>query len=85
MSQNWNYRQQLIKNADDIIHLNQAVFCEEQPTFKKETSSTDTPFLYASCTDKAMPGGYENSDTKHTFLTEQQKKSSMIAPEIHLK
>jgi hypothetical protein len=85
MSKNWNYRQELIKNADNIIHLNQSALCEEQPTFKKETSSSNTPFLYTSCTDKAMPVGYENSDMKQSFLMKQQKKCTMISPEIHLK
>lgn len=85
MSNNWNYRQQLIKNADNIIQLNQSSLCIEQQTFDNRPGNTHTPFLYSSCVDKSTPVGYENSDMKQSFLIEYQKKCTMIAPEIHLK
>lgn len=68
MSANWNYRQQLIKNADEIIKLNQSVKCIEQPAFTKTTDSTTNPFLYSSCVDNTKPIGYQTSDIKEQFL-----------------
>ena len=84
MSANWNYRQQLTKNADSIIKLNQTINCIEQPTYKKTTHSTNTPFLYTSCVDNAKPLGYQNSNMKQQFLEKRQHQCTMMAPEIHL-
>jgi hypothetical protein len=85
MSANWSYRQNLIKNADKIIKLNQSCACTEVPVFPQNTKSSDTPFLYTSCTQTVKPIGYENSDLKEMFLSKQQFQCNMIAPEIHYK
>lgn len=85
MSANWKYRQQLIKNADEIIKLNQTFKCSEQPTFSKTTDSTTTPFLYTSCVDNTKPIGYQTSNMKEQFLQRREKQCTMMAPEIHLK
>jgi hypothetical protein len=88
MSANWNYRQQLIKNADTIIATQQTKECLEHPMFFNKESkqhSSNTPFLYTSCIDNTHPFGYQNSDMKELFLEKTQLKCKMIAPEIHLK
>jgi hypothetical protein len=82
MSANWKYRQSLIKNADEIIKLNQSVGCIEQPTFSKTTHSTNTPYLYTSCVDRAEPPGYETSNLKKIYLDKQIVQCTMIAPEF---
>jgi len=82
MSANWKYRQSLIKNADKIIQLNQTVRCSETPTFPQTTHSTNTPYLYTSCVDRAQPPGYENSNLKEAYLKEQKIQCTMIAPEF---
>ena len=56
MSANWKYRQNLIKNADNIIQLKQSIECVDQPIYPK-SSSNNTPFLYTSCTEKTQPMG----------------------------
>ncbi len=82
MSANWKYRQSLIKNADKIIQLNQSIECNQQPLFEKTTHSTNTPYLYTSCVDRAQPQGYETSNMKKVFLEKQMVKCTMIAPEL---
>ncbi len=84
MSATWKYRQDLIKNADEIIKLNQTFRCTEQPSYPKTTHSTNTPYLYTSCVDRAMPPGYENSNMKEHYLAQQKLKCTMIAPEFHI-
>tara|TARA_B110000858_G_scaffold198536_1_gene266437 strand:+ start:9095 stop:9346 length:252 start_codon:yes stop_codon:yes gene_type:complete len=82
MSANWKYRQSLTKNADEIIKFNQTFTCSEQPDFPKTTHSTNTPYLYTSCVDRAQPPGYETSNMKKVFLEQQMVKCTMIAPEF---
>lgn len=83
-SLNWNYRQQLTQNADQIIRLNQSILCVEQPSYQNTTKSSNTPFLYKSCVDNAKPIGYENSNMKESFLVKREKQCTIIAPEFHI-
>ena len=82
MSANWKYRQYLIKNADSIIKNDQVSQCSDVPSFPKTTHSTNTPYLYTSCVDRAKPPGYENSNLKSVYLEKQRLKCTMIAPEL---
>ena len=82
MSANWKYIQSLIKNADSIIKQDQVSQCSEVPVFLKTTHSTNTPYLYTSCVDRAEPPGYENSNLKSIYLAQQRLKCTMIAPEL---
>ena len=66
----------------EIIKLNQSVGCIEQPTFSKTTHSTNTPYLYTSCVDRAEPPGYETSNLKKIYLDKQIVQCTMIAPEF---
>lgn len=84
MSANWKYRQYLTANADAIITENQTFKCTEQPTYPKTTHSTNTPFLYSSCVDRAQPVGYENSNLKEQYLEKKRTMCTMIAPEMKI-
>ena len=82
MSANWKYRQSLIKNADCIIKHDQVSQCSEVPTFPKTTHSTNTPYLYTSCVDRAEPLVVENGIAKKLLLAQLKMKCLMIAPEL---
>ena len=81
---NYEYRQYLTKNADQIIKQNQAKACGgccacwEQ--YKKIPFTPTIRYLYKSCTDKKQPYGYENSDLKNLYLSRFALQSQMIAP-----
>lgn len=83
MSANWNYRQQLIKNADSIIEVNQNKLCVTQPFFSNK-SFPKNPFLYTSVNDKSEPFGYENSDLKQYYLHKKGKEYNSFSPEIYI-
>lgn len=82
---NWDYRQYLVKNAEDIMQQNAVEACgsccscppvygDDQPTPK------GTPFLYQSCLEETQPYGYETSDMKELYLSEYQLQARMSAP-----
>lgn len=82
---NWNYRQYLINNADDIIKSNQLEACDNScycPSLQTGGSTSNTPFLYKSCVDKSQPFGYENSDLKNIYLSSTELQSRMVSPSI---
>ena len=73
---NWEYRNYLMKNADNIIKLNQIEGCNNCgccPTYNSK-QQPNTPYLYASCLSKDQPFGYENSDLKQLYLSREQLK-----------
>jgi|TARA_B110000858_G_C17722585_1_gene436007 hypothetical protein len=51
-------------------------------TMNKEKVADAQPFLYKSCTDGSQPYGYETSDLKNLYLSEQQLQSRMVTPVI---
>lgn len=82
---NWQYRQYLTKNADDIIKSNQLEACDNCcycPSIRSGDAVPNTPFLYNSCMEKSQPYGYEDSDLKNMYLSRQQLESRMVAPII---
>lgn len=85
MSINWNYRQNLIKNADNLIRLKQSIECVEQPTFATSTKVSDKPYLYKSPQDMTLSNGSTMNKTKADFLQKNDIKSRKLAPEIKLK
>jgi hypothetical protein len=82
---NNDYRKYLTNNADNIIKYNQLSACDEccstLQTFNND-NTTHTPFLYKSCLDDSKPFGYETSDLKEVYLTEQQLQSRTVTPVI---
>ena len=79
---NWQYRNYLVQNADQIIKLNQQEACSDCGCCNVSQSerSNNSPFSYKSCLDNSMPFGYENSDLKNVYLTSKQLQCRMNAP-----
>lgn len=91
---NWDYRQYLSKNAEQIMNYNQNEACNEfcacpakynDPSLtplgeKMLQNRNEGPFLYKSSSDKSMPFGYENSNLKNLYLKNHELQSRMIAP-----
>lgn len=86
---NNEYRQYLINNADKIIKYNQMQSCDEccsslalygNYNTQNYLGSTNSPYLYKSCTDKSVPFGYETSDLKNVYLSRQELQKNMNVP-----
>ena len=52
----------------------------EVHTATENTTPQTTPFLYKSCVEDTMPYGYQNSDLKNIYLSENQLQSRMVTP-----
>ena len=83
---NWEYRQYLTKNADQIMRTNQLAACNQccacPARYGADRPATGTPFLYSSCTETAKPFGYENSDLKDAYLSSYQLNCRLTAPSL---
>jgi hypothetical protein len=84
---NWNYRQNLQKNANNIMKYNSMSSINESGnnpyTVKNTDSIQKTPHLYKSIHDNNNPlYGFNNSDLKQNYMTKQKIHSRMIAPTI---
>lgn len=81
---NWDYRQFLTKNAEQIMKQNSVEACDQCCTcparYGNVQPQTNTPFLYKSCTQSTQPFGYENSDLKNLYLNEYQLQCRLSAP-----
>lgn len=49
-------------------------------TTTTNTTSKTTPYLYKSCDDGTVPYGYETSDLKNIYLSENMLQSRMVTP-----
>ena len=83
---NWQYRQYLTNNADNIIKYNQLAACDQccscPAKYGDGKEVSNSPFLYKSCTESTQPYGYENSDLKNLYLDEYQLQCRLITPVI---
>jgi len=83
---NWQYRAYLTQNADDIIKHNQLSACNQCCTcparYGGKQPTTNTPYLYKSCTENTQPYGYENSDLKKEYLSRYQLQCRMVTPVV---
>ena len=91
---NWQYRNYLVNNAEKIIKHNQQEACDECCScpakysdqsltpieVRQLNNSSNTPFLYSSCSDKSTPYGYETSNLKNIYLQDHELQARMIAP-----
>lgn len=80
---NSDYRRYLINNADKIIEYNQLQSCDQCcacPTVYGAQQNAGSPYLYKSCSDSAVPFGYETSDLKNEYLSRQQLSARMNVP-----
>ena len=72
---NADYRAFLTKNADNIIKQNQLIACGgccNCLKTRQTTKTSNSPYLYRSCTDSTQPYGYETSDLKEMYLSREQ-------------
>lgn len=95
---NWQYRRFLTNNADEIIKKNQEAACGQNGScpsryhsvqnsrdgsrLVEDTTSKTTPYLYKSCESNKKPHGFETSNQKNLYLTEQQLQARMSIPTL---
>lgn len=84
---NWDYRQYLQKNANDIMKYNHMESIRSSGNtsniYSAYNSSTNSPFVFGSTHDKNRPAvGYENSDLKQIYLSREQLNARLVSPSI---
>jgi hypothetical protein len=84
---NWNYRQYMQKNANQIMKYNtmQSIYSSgNNPyTLLNNETTNNTPYLYKSLHDTNNPPvGFSNSDLKRDYMLKEQMKTRMVAPSI---
>lgn len=82
---NWNYRQFMIANGNEIMKMNSDEACTAlglPPHIKSDaTPSTNVPFLYKSTFDTSKPGyGYSSSDLKNPYMSRVELQARLISP-----
>tara|TARA_Y100000780_G_C13690713_1_gene419452 strand:+ start:4454 stop:4879 length:426 start_codon:yes stop_codon:yes gene_type:complete len=79
---NFQYRQFLINNSQDIINSNMTSACDDigARSYPGTNATPENRYLYKSINDNYTPYGYENSDLKNMYLSKQQLQSRMVAP-----
>jgi hypothetical protein len=79
---NYQYRQYLINNADNLIQKDQvdacAACCGCLQNFHSRPNSQK--YLFKSCSDHKTPFGYETSDLKNMYLSSQVLQERLVAP-----
>jgi hypothetical protein len=85
ITNNYEYRQYLIKNADQVITRNQTEACNNccacWENFKDRNAvKCPSKYIFRSCTDKTQPFGYQNSDLKNLYLSKKALESRLVAP-----
>lgn len=85
---NWQYRQYLQKNGNQIMNYNSSEACYTlglDPHVKTDrTPSDNVPHKFKNIFDTNKPGyGYCNSDLKNPYLNREQLNSRLIAPSIN--
>jgi hypothetical protein len=89
---NWQYRQYLIKNSQQLQEYNFRETCNDVGYFKRPIdvpsiqsnviSGYSTPFKFGSILDKTKPAGYQESDLKSLYLTREQLDARRISPMV---
>ena len=87
ITSNWNYRQYIQKNANDIMKFNTMQSIQASGnnpyTILNTKPHENTPHLYSSLHDtNNPPNGFRDTDLKQEFLNKQQLKARMISPSI---
>ena len=88
ITSNWEYRQYLTNNANEIMKFNTKESCYDLGLSTHIPQSENTniipvgnvPKLFQSTHDQSY--GYSNSDLKDPYLTREQLQSRMISPSI---
>jgi hypothetical protein len=83
---NWQYRQYLTKNAENIIKYNLQESCNDVGYYKRyddiSKTNVSTPYKYTSHSDNSKPFGYYSSDLKDLYLSREQLNASKVSPVI---
>jgi len=82
---NWDYRQFLMKNSDEIIKVNQInslkkCECVSKKYTNEKNSKHHNPYIFKSCLDKYKPFGYEDSDLKQLYLSKNELNDRYKTP-----
>lgn len=83
ITNNSEYRQYLIQNADKIVELNQLEACNNCgccPYYNSDKDTPNKPFLFDNCLSKDKPFGYETSDLKKLYLSREQLQTFKSEP-----
>jgi hypothetical protein len=86
---NWQYRQFLQNNANNIMRFNYKEYCTDlglvPHIYTNKTPSSNVPYTFRSVLDNSSPGyNYYNSDLKNPYLSREQLEARMIAPYIRV-
>jgi hypothetical protein len=87
---NWQYRQYLTANSQQIAQQNFREACNDVGYFERflpgemgsQAPVTNTPYLYNSYLSSAEPVGYNQSDLKTLYLTREQLNARLYSPSI---
>jgi hypothetical protein len=82
---NWQYRQYLTNNAEDIMKYNYTKSANDNGYFKRYADTPkeyNVPFIYPSFVSETQPNGYQQSDLKQMYLTREQLNARKVAPVI---
>ena len=86
ISNNYEYRQFLIKNGDSIIKQNQTTACDKcgycpyNHSGNNLFSGNGNKYIFKSCVDGTKPFGYEGSDLKSLYMSREALQSRLFAP-----
>jgi hypothetical protein len=92
ITSNSDYRQYLIRNADEVMQANLIGACDSCGfNLNLISNSNDNaysgnypkPFLFSSPWDRSQPFGYESSDLKNLYLSRYELQSRMMAPALN--
>ena len=77
ISNNYDYRQWLIKNGNTIRQKNLQLAKNESSECVEagKEMKTNDKYIYQNCLDNSRPFGYETSDLKNLYLTRNQLQS----------
>lgn len=90
ITSNWNYRQFLTKNANEIMTYNFTEACNDVGYYKRfveppkvpENMNSSSPFMYKSSEDNTPVVGVSSSDLKDMYLSREQLNARKFSPAI---
>ena len=82
MQSNYDYRQYLISNAENLIKKNMLSACDNCCHCERiiDGIPQHQKYFYRDCSDLNKPYGYQDSDLKNMYLTRHQHESKLKAP-----
>ncbi len=93
ITNSWEYRQYMIKNANSIREFNHNECCKEMGAKPKQDyfsllgneikDKHNTPYTYVSPFDKSNPMGYTSSDLKETYLSREELNNRKVVLSIN--